>query len=61
MCLRTPITFSALQAIARHIELVSKSLEYINRAFYGMNEEQRPLLTLNLVEWYHSGTVRADQ
>lgn len=60
MCFRTQTTFSALQAVAGHIELVSKCLECSNRAFDGMNEEQRLLFTLNLVEWYHSGTVRAD-
>lgn len=60
MCLRTHDTFSALQAIARHVELVSESLECSYRAFDGMNEEEWSRLTLNIVEWYHSGTVRAD-
>lgn len=59
MCLRTH-TFSALQAIARHVELVSESLERSHRAFDGMNEEEWSRSTLNIVEGYHSGTVRAD-
>lgn len=60
MCLRTQDTFSALQAIARQVELVSEGLECSNRAFDGVNKEEWTCLILNLVERHHSGTVRVD-
>lgn len=53
-------TFCALQAKAGHAELGSKRLEGSNRALYGMNQEQRLLLALNMVEWCRSGTIRVD-
>lgn len=53
-------TFRALQAVARHVKLESECLKDCNGALNGMDQEERLLLALNLVEWHQCGTVVVD-
>lgn len=58
---REPLhTFGALQAKARHVEAGRHRRQGRHGALDWMNQEERPLLVLNTVEWHHRGAVRAD-
>lgn len=51
----------ALQAVARHAHLESQRLKGGDGALDGMDQEQRPLLALDLVERRHRGAAGVDQ
>lgn len=53
-------TFCALQAVARHAKLESERLKGGSAALNGMDQEQWPLLALNLVQWHHRGITGVD-